>query len=406
MRNLALILSIVALPACEWLPIEHPTSPPPQIGDTWQGQEPGPDSSSWAGPDTASAVQRNPNQFPTIFGALAIGNGTKNTLVLRVRPLLASVQLDCAQVAKAPSQWLSRNLFAPAQIWQVQAGRTFAAPEALQSGASKPACSAVLLDGGNMPMALLFWQAASYPAQSMPSTVTGAALSRLVLVQDSGEGVQLAGHPALFAAPPTQPASTPPGCAFGKTADALEWTEPGPSGDQTVVDIATAPNGCHVLDLLSKTGIQTWTVCLPPGSMPFEPGDDFFASPLQGGHNLGQIQGFDLLGASGKRLRVGRGQDVVYFGKGSAQIEPLLGCGVGHDACGSALLPLAVKVGQGSAMSTLVAGQSAAAGAGKLAIARAFDVPVRNAACAGAPGLGRWVESVYAESAYAGGEAP
>ncbi|MBI5611124.1 MAG: hypothetical protein HY902_19785 [Deltaproteobacteria bacterium] len=399
MQRSWLLLAALALPACEWrYAPQWPVAPdggttldsPPT--DVTDGVSWSPDGgSNWA-PD-APPVQRNPNQFPPIQGALAIGNATASTLVVRVRPLLATVQLDCEQVAAAPSQWLSRNLFAPAQIWQVQSGRAFA----VGVSGSKDACTALLVDGGSMPMALLFWKTGSYPVVSMPSTVDGGLADRLILVQNSSDGPHLSNHLAVHSAPPVQPAATPPGCAFGQAGDALEWTEPLPDGDGTVLDLATAPNGCHMLQWLGKTGIHTWTVCLPPGAMPFEPGDDFYASPLQGGHNLGQIQGVDLLGSAGKRLRAGRGQDVVYFGKGTAQIAPQPACGVGHDGCGSALEPLAVQVGGNGATATLVAGQTAAAGQGKLGIVRAFDVPVRNSACAGAPGMGRWVESVYTE---------
>ncbi len=400
MQKRWVVLAALALCGCEWrYTPQWPDAP--DGGDTPDAVLDGVKDANGAPHDSGNPwqpdvppVQRNPNQFPPVFGALAIGNATPSTLVLRVRPLLATVQLDCTAVASAPTQWLSRNLFAPAQIWQVQSGRAFAVTS-LDKG--KDACGALLVDGGALPMALLFWKTADYPGLSMPSTVAGGLPNRLVQVQILSDGPHLSNHPAVYAAPPLQPAATPPGCAFGQAGDALEWTEPLPSGDGTVLDLATAPNGCHVLQWLGKTGIHNWTVCLPPGAMPFVPGDDFFASPLQGGHNLGPIQGVDLLGSSGKRLRAGRGQDVVYFGKATAKIAPQPACGVGHDSCGSALEPLAVQVSGEGATVSLVAGQGAAAGLGKLRIVRAFDVPVRNAACAGAPGMGRWVESVYSE---------
>ena len=167
---------------------------------------------------------------------------------------------------------------------------------------------------------------------------------------------RVASEIASYLAPALQAASAPPGCAFGQPGDAVVWSEPAPVGDVTVVDVVSAPNGCHLLQLLSKTGIVPWTLCLPVGALPFEAGDDFYASPLKGGHNLGPIVGLDLLGNAGKRVRFGRGQDIVYFGKGTGKVEGQPSCGVGHDSCGSALLPVGVQVTLDGKATSLSAG--------------------------------------------------
>lgn len=389
------VLIPLLLCGCELLLIDSPPPPqspfqaPPQTTDAVPQRSEAPDGSGgW--PD-APATQRNPNQFPAISANLAIGNATGQTLVVRVRTLHKGVQFDCATVAQAPSQWLSRNLFAPAQVWQVASSRAFAPAAPASSG-----CTALLVDGPGLPMRLLFWRNTDYPPTSMPSTVQGGLPNRLIAIQAAAEGLQFSPHDAVLAPPPLQPEAAPKGCATGSPADAVVWSKPEPSGEQTVVELVSAPNGCHFLQLLDKTGIHGWTLCLPAGAMPFEAGDDFFASPLQGGHNLGSIAGLDLLGSAGKRLRVGHGQDVVYFGKGSAKVETQSWCGVAHDGCGSALLPLAVAVTQEGQGSLLSAGMSLPVGAGKLYLARAFDSPVSNPGC-GVASAARWIESVYAE---------
>lgn len=417
-RNMASVaLAATALGACQF---EWPMAPDVRQSDATDAQtstqpdtpEPvkdtGPPSTKDSGPpstkdapqntvavdvtQSADMINRNPDQFPPVYGHLTIGNGTGGSLVLRVRSLLPTVQLDCAVVALGPTQWLSRALFAPAQVWQVASGRAIAPAQQVKS----TACTAFLVDGSGVPMRLLFWHNADYPLQKLPSTVKGSQSGKMLLFASAGEVSGFAQHPVIYAPPPLQVPIQTPGCATGDAGTGIEWTLPLPSGELTVLDLASAPNGCHFMQLLSKTGMTSWAVCLPLGAMPFEIGDDFYASPLQGGHNLQPVVGVDLLG-DGKRLRVGRGQDVVYFGKGTGKLVNLQGCPVSHDECGSALLPVAVQVDLGTKPTSLPAGAALPVTAGKLFVARAFDAPVANSACAGGPKVGRHIESVYAE---------
>lgn len=171
-----------------------------------------------------------------------------------------------------------------------------------------------------------------------------------------------------------------------------------PQGDVTVLDVQSAPNGCHAIEWLTKTGATTTMLCVPPGSFPFEVGDDVFIAPLVGGHNFGKVSGFELIHNT-KRLRFGRGADIVYFGKGKADIAAQAGCGAGYDSCGSVIANLQVNVvPTGSAAQVLAPGQAAALPDGaKLWINVAFDAPVADKACTGNLTDGRRVESVFSQ---------
>ncbi|MBM4342157.1 MAG: hypothetical protein FJ100_02135 [Deltaproteobacteria bacterium] len=339
-------------------------------------------------------VWRNPNQFPPLFTALAIGNATYSDRVVRVRPLKPTVSLDCAKVAAGPSVWLSRSLFAPAKTWVVPAGRAFAPADGKTAGA----CTALLIDGGGLPMRLVFYTANQYPPKQMPSTVTGGDPERLLVLDVWQEGIDFGKHPAVYTAPPAVNPGAPPGCPAPYEPDALAWSEPMPQGDVTVLDVLSAPNGCHAIEWLTKTGSAKSMLCVPPGSFPFEVGDDVFIAPLQGGHNLGKISGFEFIHTT-KRLRFGRGADIVYYGKGKADIAAQAGCGAGYDACGSVIANLQVNVAPtGGTAQGLSAGKTAKLPDGsKLWINVAFDAPVADKACTGNLTDGRRVESVFSQ---------
>ncbi len=408
LSRLTLLVVAMAVAGCQvflFNPDPKPVPPDPQpLTDA--GSQPEPDITQvrrqpdvqnkgrWADTSRQADIWRNPNQFPPIFTALAIGNGTAKDAVVRVRPLKASVSLDCAKVAAGPSVWLSRALFAPAKTWVVAPGRAFA----LSDSKIAAACSALLIDGGGLPMRLVFYLHSQYPSKQMPSTVAGGDPERLLVVKGWQEGVDFSKHPAVFAAPPAFNPSSPPGCPAPNEPDALAWSEPMPQGDVTVLDVQSAPNGCHAIEWLTKTGAAATMLCVPPGSFPFEVGDDVFIAPLVGGHNFGKVSGFEFIHTT-KRLRFGRGADIVYFGKGKADIAAQAGCGAGYDSCGSVIANLQVNVvPTGSAAQTLSPGQAAALPDGaKLWINVAFDAPVADKACTGNLTDGRRVESVFSQ---------
>ena len=377
-------------PAPDAIPDVPPTKLPD--GQTWpDGKTSPPDQTTWQPPQ---------GNFPPLLTDFAIGNATGQSLVVRVRALKPSVQIDCAKVAKAPTAWLSRPLFAPARTWQVDPGRAFA-PVQPGDGPKGAACTALLVDGGGVPMRLFFWQHAEFPKQQVASTVAGAVgTGRLLQVVGNGSEFTWAKHGVSFVAPAQLAAGAAPGCGQPTAVDALAWSQPLPQGDQMVLDVQSAPNGCHFLELLGKLGTSKWMICVPPGAWPFEAGDEFFASPLQGGHNLGAIQGLDLLG-DGKRLRFGRGADVVYLGNAEAKLQPLPDCSPGFDPCGSVISALQLTLQlPGSAAVAVVAGSALPMSkTTKAWLVRSFDAPVVDGACTADLSGGRLVESVFSEGA-------
>lgn len=345
-------------------------------------------------PITADVTWRNPNQFPSVPGQMVVGNATGEPRTVRVRTLRPTVQIDCDTVAKNPSVLLSRALFSPASTWLLDSGRAIGV-----GGGDGRECTALLVDGGGVPMHLLFWFAQDHGSTALPSTVAGCPADRLLALQPSESGVDFAPRPEVLPPPPLLEPGPAPGC--GSQGQTLAWSTPVPLGNVTILSLQSAPDGCMQLTVLGKLGTQDWTLCLPPGTFPFEEGDSYFAAPLTGGHDLKPIEGFELL-ADQAKLRFGRGDDVVYFGEGTLSVVPLPGCAGSHDACGDLQAPLVVKVQrQGQPEAALVTGSQLDLGKGaSLRLLEASTLPVADTACIAGAKLGmRHVESVFVQTA-------
>lgn len=398
MRRCLLAFLTLGLPGClQWLPQD----PPPRIVPV---QQPDAFTSADAKPTDASfeadapVTQRNPSRFPGVPGQMVIGNATGAARTVRVRALRPTVQLDCDMVAVNPSVMLSRRLFSPASTWLLASGRAIGV-----GGGDGRACTALLVDGGGVPMHLLFWREKDHGFTTLPSTVNGAPVDRLLALQAGEAGVDFAPRLEVLAPPPLFEPGPAPGCGVPDATGGLAWSLPVPLGNLTILALASAPDGCMQLTLLGKLGTQDWTLCLPPGAFPFEEGEDYFAAPLTGGHNLEPIDGFELL-AEKRKLRFGRGDDLVYFGAGALKLQAVAGCSGWHDACGDLQSPLVASILKpGQPEAAVVAGSQFDLGnGGQLHVLQASSLPVLDSACpllgqAGAKLGQRHVESVFVQ---------
>ena len=341
--------------------------------------------------------------FTAPFG---IGNGTTRGLLLRVRPLRKGVAVDCAAVKAKPGLLLSRRLFAPAAVWGVDSTRTIDfSRDTLPAGD----CAAYLIDGGTadglakVPMTLAFWIKSEWPARSIPGTVPSSGQTDLFAVAADNAGpLAWRSHPALFAPPPSLDPGPAPGCELPGDATGVAWQLPLPTGTHTIVERQQAPDGCTALDLAGKTNTQRWFVCLPPGALPFDSGDTITLAATSKGQAFGPIDGVEITG-DGKLVRLGRGNDLVYFGKGKGKFAPKPGCDGHFDACGALGVALGVELTDvdGLASKVLAPGQAAAVGKGRtLWVVRAQDQITGDPKCLGtsaAVPASRLIESVYVE---------
>jgi len=392
-----LILAVVpALSGCNIIFNLFDNDPPPDVSvpPRWPGDVTG----GW---DTPNGWRTRPNntnnrRFPPIVGTFRVGNAANTTLTVRVRPLKPTVRTDCDTLLAKPELALSRKLFGFAQTWVVPPGR--AIPLLPTSANAAQGCAALLVDGSDLAPRLVVWRTKSEPPVSQPSTVGGSWPERLIGISAGESGFKWPDHANVH---PQPIEFHPPLAEVCKQPDetvGVAWTEPLPQGDVTVIDVAEAPDGCRMIDLFGKLGTLNWVLCTPPGSFPFKVGESFFANPLQSGHDLGAIAGVELL-SKGFRLRVGRGEETVYFGKGDAELGPVKGCGLNPAECGGQERPLELKVTAGGVDKTLRAGGKLELEKGRtLYLMRARELPIADLKCIpGGKPFNRQVESVYVE---------
>lgn len=312
---------------------------------------------------TDAMPNRNPTRFPPIQGQLLVGNATGEPRVVRVRMLRPTIGMDCAAVESAPSVALRDEHFATAQSWLLPPGRNLAV-------GSAGACGAALVEASGVQAArLLFWSAAKWPSLSLPSTVVGAqglgGFAARLLTIEAVEGKAAWSKQAAAFDPPTgvDPVA-PPGCKLPNAEADLIFAEL-PTGDFTLVDLLSAPDGCHRLTLFGGGGAKDAYLCVPDATLPLQTGDDVFIAKLASGHNILPLDGVEIVAGSG-HIRAGRGEDLVYFGKGTAEITTT-NCPAQHDAFGTWARALQVNVMLPGATSplTLAPGQTVALGKGQ-----------------------------------------
>lgn len=402
-----LLTCLTLLPGCpmilDWPP--RGDEPPPRpveltdanISPDWErfgGPDMGP-SEPWdtGGKATADVWSRQPNRFAPVKAALVIGNVTGETRVVRMRALRPTVEIDCDAIEATPHLALRPQHFAPAQSWLVESGR--AVPMLPRD---KGACSAVLIDGTDVPQRLVFWRHSAWPITATPSTTEAAKATKrhIAIIAVEGEATWDK-HATVFAAPSLFDPVAAKGCAMPSAEHDLTWT-PLPAGSQTLVDVLTSPDGCSAMDLLTDLGVKRVYVCMPTEMMPFKAGDDLYIAALPTGHNVQPIKGVELLSDSG-HVRMGRGSDVVYFGKGDANIAVTTGCPALHDEAGTYARAMSVTL-QEPGQKTLQLDNGAThtlADDSKLHLVRAIKRLVWDTAVTGTATTNLHIESVWSK---------
>jgi hypothetical protein len=327
--------------------------------------------------------------FLDLWGNLAVANDREETVNLRVRRLKDTVFMDCDFVSEDPTRTLSRDLFGPAEFWQVESGRAFGLESwRAWSGAL---CDAFLIDGAGMNQQLVFIDLEAYPVDAMGSTVETADMAWTLLVQE-GE-VTFSPHPAVYNAPPLIAPEPSASCETASEEVSVAWSEIPTVGLHTLERIVEAPDGCLRLELSSNV---IWHLCVPRGTFVFEVGEELYIDSLSLGEDFGTLNGVEILSAD-KKLRVGRGQDFVPFNATTTlSVAHSEGCGYTHDDCGNLTRPLVTTYGGPSGVSVTTGEAIMLDAQSYLYIVRAHDIPVGDAACLeDAIQSDRLIESVF-----------
>jgi hypothetical protein len=231
---------------------------------------------------------------PSIFTDVYVHNSGDTDMIIRVRNLRPSVDLDCDRVAENPGALLQEHVFGTAESWTVPPGishgllfnNEWDAGDTGDFGADgEPLlprdCNVVLFDADNVAPRIVFWNDGDPPAH----TVDGEAFDPAdrgaieIVFDDEGQGHYASGEEFLHV-----PVAEPPvagTCAPQADGDRIAWSDV-PDRDYTVVEATRGPDGCWAIDLLAGDATTVY-VCAPLSELPFAPNDVVRVENLQSG---------------------------------------------------------------------------------------------------------------------------
>lgn len=214
-----------------------------------------------------------------------VHNAGDQALVVRMRALAPSVDLDCHAVAEDPGRLVTEPLFGTSESFLLDPDQSFGlrlsnewdAPEEVSRD-----CYAVLLDVDGLPPAVAFWMLGSVPEHEVPGEgeEDGDPRGRIEL-QPSGNPDTLGtfeavGDDVLFLVPE----ATPPvdgACAPQSDAGRIEWSAPS-QRTWELLAVERGFDGCFALDLGQRDAadaiVETfrWYLCAPLDELSLEPG--------------------------------------------------------------------------------------------------------------------------------------
>jgi hypothetical protein len=296
-----------------------------------------------------------------IFTDVYVHNAGDTDLVVRIRRLADSVDIDCALVAEDPGRLLPESLFGPATSWTVPPGVNHGLygnaewDEGFETDEGRE-CRVVLFDADNLAPAVVFWQIGDPPMHTVsgeefdPDDRGGIELS----FDEEGNGRYVGGEGLVF--PPVAEPPLAGTCAPQPDGARLDWSEPVPTGEWTLAAAALGFDGCWALDLSNGGAAERFYVCAPIEALPFGEGDIVrVESRLDGDTTGGGFSGVvlerigqDELGTREvtAQLQLTRGGFVPQIGDLQFAPVPEFECGfVTEPSCGTAARASSLTVG-------------------------------------------------------------
>jgi len=337
-----------------------------------------------------------PGQFFGLEAELVIGNDTPREQVVRVRALKSGVQVDCMAARENVGFAFTRELFAPAQSFIVQAqGLVPLFQSGVGSDAESRACRVFLVDGSDFDMRLLFWMATEFPTQFIEGNGSTRGTDRIIRVTGDVRGAARwdDAHRAVNP-PPGAAGDDNSSCGLGGAERSVAWTTPLPVGTWTITSTVSSPDGCYGL-ALERSG--RWYVCLGGGDLPFGRGEEITVEEVTEGASGLAITGVSIT-SSISSVVAAQGLDLVKVDEGVELSVPEVNgsCPRARTKCGGYAAPLSVELRDGT---NLAAGEEAQIADGVLSLLRAFELKVFDTACyEGQVVNTRLIESVFVKN--------
>lgn len=227
---------------------------------------------------------------PTLWTDVYVHNTGADPIVVRIRALADSVDLDCDAVAADPGRLISEPLFGTSQSFLLEADQNFGLrinsewEEWEDTGeVSDRSCYAVLLDVDNLPTAVAFWTIGDVPNHQVPGLgeEEGDPRGRIELIMpddpDRLGSYETVGDDVIHLVPSAVPPVAGQ-CAPQSDAGRLEWSDWNDSASEwELLALERGADGCFALELGVRSGEQItqqtrWYLCAPLAELSLEPG--------------------------------------------------------------------------------------------------------------------------------------
>ena len=244
---------------------------------------------------------------PDLFTDIWLHNATENPIVVRIRPLAPSVELDCDAVEADPGRLLSESLFGNALSWTVESGENLDVTQGVNGEQFDPwggsggieqlperECMVGLVDIDGVLPAVFFWRTEDTEENSVPAREWHEDIPGGVMLQTGEDGQARfteddAGVVNILATalPPTGGA-----CAPQSEGDRIAWSDI-PTGLSRLASIDPGVDGCAELELMHPDAdpelgdSQQWYLCVPPELLVFEAGDLVSVESIDTGASTG-----------------------------------------------------------------------------------------------------------------------
>lgn len=244
---------------------------------------------------------------PDLFTDAWLHNATDADVVVRIRPLKASVDADCDLIEADPGRLLSEPLFGGARSWTLEPGENLSVRVGVRGGGfdewgwdtegeqlPERNCMVGLVDVDGVAPAVFFWREDAIPQGDVPAREWHEDLPGGVMIEtgeddqdrfthDDDEMV----HTVVTALPPTAGA-----CAPQSEGDRVAWSDV-PVGLHQLAGFDAGVDGCMDLQLIGPgQDIETaqpdsWYLCVPEALFPFEPGQEISIETIDTGASDG-----------------------------------------------------------------------------------------------------------------------
>lgn len=244
---------------------------------------------------------------PDLWTDVYVHNAGSEAVVVRIRELAPSVDIDCDAVAEDPGRLITEPLFGQSQSFQLDPDQNFGLVNNDSWGwgdsdgewdeDGEPvdrSCQAVLLDVDGMPPAVVFWSDGQVPMHSVPGLGDEPEGGRGRIEIHPSDNPDTRGEYTLGedevlhlvppAAPPVEGA-----CAPQSDGGRIDWSEPLPEGTFELLAVERGADGCYALDLGIRNPVDEiiksdrWYLCAPLSHLAIEPGRQVTVSSLAQG---------------------------------------------------------------------------------------------------------------------------